>query len=136
MTARLTRKIRRILMALDVAERPLSGADLGRVTCYRPGTIYPAIARLEEATWIEREDGTPTRYHLTPVGRSGAGLPAAAQGRQERPRCPHCRMPHDLTPGSLPVAACASTRQRIAAADQMHSEGDHRLCYRADCEEL
>lgn len=35
----------------------------------------------------------------------------------ERPRCPACRMPHDLTPGSLPMVVCASTLARIEAED-------------------
>jgi hypothetical protein len=35
---------------------------------------------------------------------------------EARPRCPHCQMPHDLTPGSLPVTACQNIRQRIADA--------------------
>jgi hypothetical protein len=32
----------------------------------------------------------------------------------ERPRCPHCQMPHDLDPDSTPVWICARTRQQIA----------------------
>jgi hypothetical protein len=50
-----------------------------------------------------------------------------------RPRCPDCQMPHNLTPGSVPVAACEGIRRRIAEAEQLHGEGDHRLCCRADC---
>lgn len=53
-----------------------------------------------------------------------------------RPRCPHCQLPHDLTPGSLPVAACQNTRQLIADAERSHAEGDHSLCRRVDCEVL
>ncbi|MEU6340246.1 hypothetical protein ABZ883_04755 [Streptomyces sp. NPDC046977] len=40
-----------------------------------------------------------------------------------RPRCPHCAMPHDLTPGSLPMAFCESTRTPITAADDEHQPG-------------
>jgi len=50
------------------------------------------------------------------------------------PRCPHCQMPHDLTPGSVPVIVCESIRQRIAEAARLHSLGDHRLCSRAHCD--
>ncbi|MDX3202099.1 hypothetical protein [Streptomyces scabiei] len=55
---------------------------------------------------------------------------------EARPRCPHCQMPHDLTPGSLPVAMCESVRQRIAKAALLHPEGDHSLCTRSDCDAL
>lgn len=53
---------------------------------------------------------------------------------EERPRCPHCQMSHDLTPGGLPVAMCESVRHRIAKAEQLHTEGDHSLCARVDCD--
>lgn len=55
---------------------------------------------------------------------------------EARPRCPHCQMPHDLTPESLPVATCAGIRHRIAEAERSHTEGDHSLCCRRDCEAL
>ncbi|MFM9595718.1 hypothetical protein ACKI1J_24340 [Streptomyces scabiei] len=61
---------------------------------------------------------------------------AAKTQPEERPRCPYCQMPHDLTPGSLPVAVCDSVRQRIAEAEQLHGEGDHSLCARVDCDAL
>ncbi|MFJ7049011.1 hypothetical protein ACIQVC_37235 [Streptomyces sp. NPDC101112] len=54
----------------------------------------------------------------------------------ERPRCPLCQMPHDLKPGSLPVAACESIRHRIAEAERLHGEGDHSFCARVDCDVL
>ncbi|MDX3634298.1 hypothetical protein PV728_29355 [Streptomyces europaeiscabiei] len=55
---------------------------------------------------------------------------------EARPRCSHCQMPHDLTPGSLPMAMCESVRRRIAKAGQLHAEGDHSLCTRSDCDAL
>jgi hypothetical protein len=59
----------------------------------------------------------------------------ACEAQQEpRPRCPHCQLPHDLTPGSMPVAACASILASIANADQLHAEGDHSRCAAVDCE--
>jgi hypothetical protein len=51
-----------------------------------------------------------------------------------RPRCPHCQMPHDLTPGGLPVTVCQNIRARIAEAERLHAEGDHHSCCRADCD--
>lgn len=60
--------------------------------------------------------------------------PTAEIDSTTRPRCPHCRMPHDLTPGSMPVIVCESIRQRITEAARLHSLGDHRLCRRAHCD--
>jgi hypothetical protein len=54
----------------------------------------------------------------------------------DRPRCPDCQMPHDLTPGSTPVAMCQSIRRRLADAERLHAEGDHSLCTRSDCAAL
>lgn len=39
-----------------------------------------------------------------------------------RPRCPDCGMPHDLTPGTLPVAACVFVRERIAKEDAVPNQ--------------
>ncbi|SCK20295.1 hypothetical protein YUYDRAFT_02113 [Streptomyces sp. ScaeMP-e48] len=65
------------------------------------------------------------------------GPPAAPAAPEEptpdRPRCPDCQMPHDLTPGSLPLTVCAGIRQRLADAARQHAAGDHGLCCRADC---
>jgi hypothetical protein len=55
---------------------------------------------------------------------------------EKRPRCPHCQMPHDLTPGSMGVRVCESIRRRIAEGVQRHGEGDHGMCCRADCDVL
>ena len=75
MAARLPRKVRRILHALDLAGRPLTAAELSRATCHGIGTVYVALDRLEEAGWITREqaDG-PSTYQLTDHGRTNAGL--------------------------------------------------------------
>lgn len=62
---------------------------------------------------------------------------AAVSGRSDDEtgeRCPDCQMPHDLTPGSLPVAACQNIRRRIAEAERHHAEGNHNLCRRVDCD--
>ena len=52
----------------------------------------------------------------------------------ERPRCPHCQIGHDLTPGSMAVRACASILASLADAKRRHAEGDHGSCARVDCD--
>lgn len=76
MTVRLPRKIRRILMALHHTGLPLTGAQLCRITCHWPGTVYPALDRLERNGWIERatDRAKIPGYRLTDHGRRGAGL--------------------------------------------------------------
>lgn len=76
MTVRLQRKIRRILAALDLADRPVTAIELKRVTCYGPVTIYPALHRLLRAGWIELVGGPRgvAAYELTAHGRRSAGL--------------------------------------------------------------
>ncbi|MCX4703902.1 hypothetical protein [Streptomyces sp. NBC_01373] len=51
-----------------------------------------------------------------------------------RPRCPHCQLPHDLTPGSMAARACEMVRADIAEAERRHTEGDHSRCAVVDCE--
>ncbi|MFJ2961209.1 PadR family transcriptional regulator [Streptomyces collinus] len=76
MTARLTRPVRRIVMALHIAGRPLTGGDLCRITCHWPGTVYPALDRLQRAGWIASAagPGAVAAYQLTPHGQRHAGL--------------------------------------------------------------
>ncbi|MFJ4926818.1 PadR family transcriptional regulator [Streptomyces sp. NPDC088736] len=71
MTARLPRKVRRVLAALDNAPQPLTGSDLCHITCHWPGTIYPILERLTDAGWIERHttDSHLLGYQLTDTGR-------------------------------------------------------------------
>jgi hypothetical protein len=58
----------------------------------------------------------------------------AAEARTtERPRCPHCHLPHDLTPGSMAVTACASIRARLGDAKRLHADGVHSQCAAVDC---
>jgi len=85
-TASLTRPVRRILHALDNASRPLTGGDLCRITCHWPGTIYPALERLERAGWIEKRPTPKTihGYQLTDRGRQHSGLPARDGGPLEK----------------------------------------------------
>ena len=55
--------------------------------------------------------------------------PADMGTRLARPRCPHCQLPHDLTPGSMAVRACASILasidERDAAEAQVATETVH-----------
>jgi DNA-binding MarR family transcriptional regulator len=76
MTVRLQRKIRRITATLDLADRPITAPELGRVTCYSPATIYPALDRLLTAGWISVVGGPSgiAAYELTAHGRRAAGL--------------------------------------------------------------
>lgn len=67
----------------------------------------------------------------TPV----AGLPAGGtQHGEERPRCPRCQLPHDLTPESMGDRACQSILASLADAGRRHDAGDHSRCARVDCE--
>lgn len=53
---------------------------------------------------------------------------------EARPRCPHCRLPHDLTPGSLAVAMCENVRQRIAVEDALTDRyGEDHSCSTSGC---
>ena len=61
---------------------PLSGAEIGRFTRLKSGTLYPILLRLEKAGWLEsfwesetpQELGRPRRrfYQLTGVGARNA----------------------------------------------------------------
>jgi DNA-binding PadR family transcriptional regulator len=56
------------------------GYDLMKATGISAGTLYPILARLVDAGWLEAEwetpgeDGRPARHHyrLTATGRAGA----------------------------------------------------------------
>jgi len=60
----------------------LSGAEIGRITRLKSGTLYPILFRLEKAGWLEsfwesetpQELGRPRRrfYQLTGVGAKNA----------------------------------------------------------------
>jgi PadR family transcriptional regulator PadR len=60
----------------------VSGAEIGRVTKLKSGTLYPILLRLEQAKWLEsrweaddpRELGRPRRrlYRLTGLGAKKA----------------------------------------------------------------
>lgn len=105
-------------------------------TC-KPWTTDPGGRRrfMEPGESVDRVSG----WHVMPTcprHQPAAVSPPAedAPVRDARPRCPHCQMPHDLTPGSMPVAACKSILASLAKADQLHSEGDHSRCAAVACD--
>lgn len=107
-----------------------------------PGVELPGGGVMLFEDW---EDGIAVRAssmaYLIAGGYHGARIEWSADALQQpatdaRPRCPDCHMPHDLTPGSLPLAVCAVTRERLADAARLHAAGDHHLCCRADCAAL
>jgi DNA-binding MarR family transcriptional regulator len=73
---RLQRKVRRILAALHLADRPLTAAELIRATSHSAGNVFFTLYRLERAGWINRSTGVegPTVYGLTSQGRRHAGF--------------------------------------------------------------
>lgn len=94
---RLTLQVQLVLRALlDDPDRELYGLEFVDGTGLPPGTIYPILARLEGAGWIDsrweevdqHEVGRPRRryYRLTPDGVAQArdGL-ATVAARQRRP---------------------------------------------------
>lgn len=76
---KLTPQTAAVLDQLVQNER-LSGADIGRKTALKSGTLYPLLFRLEEAGWLTSEWetaepidlGRPRRryYSVTGVGRA------------------------------------------------------------------
>lgn len=82
---RITTQTIKVLAALmSRTQDEVSGADIGRTTGLKSGTLYPTLFRLEEAGWItsrwETDDphelGRPRRrfYQITGVGASKARL--------------------------------------------------------------
>lgn len=80
---RITHQSLKVLSAfVSDPYRELAGADLFRVTKLASGTLYPILARLEQARWLKStwEDidaadaGRPARryYKITPTGLARA----------------------------------------------------------------
>jgi DNA-binding PadR family transcriptional regulator len=69
-------------MMLDAPRQARSGADISRAVGIGSGTLYPLLARLEQAAWFKsewedlnpKEAGRPRRrlYLLTPLGQRKA----------------------------------------------------------------
>lgn len=78
---RFTPNIAAVLDML-IAHPDSSGADIGRATHLKTGTLYPMLMRLEDAGWLEShwEEGDPAQmgrprrrfYVVTGVGRAHA----------------------------------------------------------------
>jgi len=78
MTIPLTRVLR---VLLENPGQKMWGFDLGKKADLRSGTIYPLLARLEDAGWvtteweeIKKSEGRPPRryYQMTEVGKREA----------------------------------------------------------------
>ena len=96
---RITLQVRLVLQAfLDAAGDEQYGLELIDATGLFPGTIYPILARLEQAGWLESrwEDvdqhaaGRPRRryYRLTPDGLRAARAASAAAATRRAARRP------------------------------------------------
>src|SRR4051812_6806663 len=102
---RLTQQTLAILNAMLAEPRtPRYGLELMHMTGLKSGTLYPALARLERAEWLESTlenidpsvAGRPARreYRLTPYGASAARdflhnrEPARERDPREVPRRP------------------------------------------------
>jgi DNA-binding PadR family transcriptional regulator len=97
---RFTRNVAEVLRVfLDDLTEPRYGFDLMRRTGLPSGTLYPILARLEAAGWLEsyREDqdhsatqGPARRFYLlTAEGARAARLELAALSERLRPPIPH-----------------------------------------------
>ncbi|NED75340.1 hypothetical protein G3I51_24055 [Streptomyces sp. SID9944] len=83
LAVRNTRRVRRILAVLHLADRPLTYWHLATATCHGPATIYPALYRLERAGWISRQHqpGQLPVYRITDRGRRQSGLATTKEQR-------------------------------------------------------
>lgn len=90
---RITHQSLKVLSAfVSDPYRELAGADLFRVTKLASGTLYPILARLEQARWLRSkwenidsaDAGRPQRryYRITPTGlaRASALLAEISRG--------------------------------------------------------
>ncbi|BCL14157.1 hypothetical protein GCM10017556_18960 [Micromonospora sagamiensis] len=93
----MTLQVQLVLRALlQDPERELYGLEIVDSTGLPPGTIYPILARLEAAGWVEsrwevidqQAEGRPRRryYRLPPDGRTQARSALAAADARRRTR--------------------------------------------------
>jgi PadR family transcriptional regulator, regulatory protein PadR len=88
MTPRITTQTLTVLSAFISAGRELSGAEIAKQSKLASGTLYPLLARLEQAEWLEShwetgsasELGRPRRrlYRLTGDGEKVAARELSA----------------------------------------------------------
>ncbi|XTZ16162.1 PadR family transcriptional regulator [Micromonospora echinospora] len=94
---RMTLQVQLVLRALLAdPEREVYGLEIVESTGLPPGTIYPILARLEAAGWVEsrwevvdqQAEGRPRRryYRLPPEGRTRARSALAAADARRRTR--------------------------------------------------
>jgi PadR family transcriptional regulator, regulatory protein PadR len=77
---RVTKRLKRVLLVLLTGAPDLSGYVICRAAGMGSGSIYPELARLERAGWVDsyREVPDPAGrsprrfYRLTPEGRAAA----------------------------------------------------------------
>ena len=95
----ITPKMARVLKTfLEDPSRPRYGFELMRLTGLASGSLYPMLARLEEAGWLSRgkedidphTEGRPPRLNYTITGAAvvAARLQLAALSEQYRPPAP------------------------------------------------
>jgi PadR family transcriptional regulator, regulatory protein PadR len=100
----ITPKMARVLKVfLSDPDQPRYGFELMRLTGMPSGSLYPMLARLEQARWLTRgkEDidphveGRPPRLHYTIEGAAvtAARLQLASLSEQYRPPVPSRRRP-------------------------------------------
>lgn len=71
--------------------RRLSGADIGKLTKLKSGTLYPLLLRLEQAAWLQsewetedpRQLGRPRRRYYLVTGKGAAHARAAGARNAE-----------------------------------------------------
>lgn len=93
---RLTMSMAAVLRVfLEDVSRPRYGYELMQFTGFPSGKLYPVLARLERAGWLDKEVedvdpatvGRPARrlYRISEAGVRGAGYQLAALSDQLRP---------------------------------------------------
>jgi hypothetical protein len=103
--------------AVTAASAPVSPAPADRAAILREAADEAERVAESLRAHHEFERSTGALDVMTELRRladaaSGPGDVAGETQQPERPRCPHCRMPHDLTPDV--AAVCASIRASIA----------------------
>jgi PadR family transcriptional regulator, regulatory protein PadR len=92
---RMTPTLARVLHTfLEDPTKPRWGYDVMRSARIQSGTLYPLMARLEEAGWLQAgwehdlpESRPPRKYYqLTAEGLTNARLELASYGRQKSAR--------------------------------------------------
>jgi DNA-binding PadR family transcriptional regulator len=96
-----------VKLFLEDPDQPRYGFELMRLTGLPSGSLYPMLARLEEAGWLTggkenidpRAEGRPPRrtYRITGAAVTAARLQLAALSEQYRPPAPARLRPQEGT---------------------------------------